>query len=350
MAFTIVDRQPGGHSGKISTGDAGEAVEIWTVVADDTEYSTEDLRLSGIFPPVYDSFHAKNGRLRLQPIDIQQDADNPSLFVCTLTWNSDQLEPQEDEKNPLNRRARITVKTQFDKVTKHRDFYGKPKVNAAGDLFDPPIESNETHLVITIRKNVTVFPDWVFEFADTVNSQPFVIEGRTIDTGCAWIASIDLGEKQFEQGYPVYCEALIEIHVKRRRKPRSYQNCSVGEAPDYTVTCRTVEEDPVDVPYPWDTEQLNEGLIEVVPQVEYFDDNGNAILLTDADGNPLYKRQRIKILDEDGLTLVYAPAPVPLTPAGRRKDNITIDNANYLVFRDHEYLDFNQIAYLWNHT
>ena len=344
MAFTIVDRQPGGHSGKISTGDAGEAVEVWTVIADGTDYSTEDLRLSGIFPPVYDSFHEKNGRLRLQPIDIQQDADNPSLFVCTLTWNSDKLDPEEtdDETNPLNRKARITVKTQFDKVTTHRDFYGKPKVNAAGDLFDPPIESNKTVLVITIRKNVTIFPDWVFEFSDSVNSQPFVIKGRRIDTGCAWIASIDLGEEQFEQGYPVYCEAVIEIHVKKRRKPKNYtyEKCVFNPETEAT-TCRdiTVAEDPADVPNPWDTEQINEGLIEII-------DTGTV----DYDGNPITARCRIKIKDPDdptGQATIYAPAPVPLDTTGARLDPVTIDNATYIVFRDHEYLDFNQIAYLW---
>lgn len=342
MAFTIVDRQPGGHSGKISTGDAGEAVEVWTVIADGTDYSTEDLRLSGIFPPVYDSFHAKNGRLRLQPIDIQQDADNPSLFVCTLTWNSDQLDQQEDEKNPLNRRARITVKTQFDKVTTHRDFYGKPKVNAAGDLFDPPIESNKTVLVITIRKNVTIFPDWVFEFADSVNSQPFVIKGRTIATGTAWIASIDLGEEQIEQGYPVYCEAVIEIHIKKKRKPHvdTFEECVYNRVTE-TTTCAnvTVSESPDDVPYPWDTEQLNEGLIEVL-------DTGDV----DGDGRPILARCRIKIKDPDdptGTALIYAPAPVPLDSTGARLEPVRIENATYIVFRDHEYLDFNQIAYLW---
>lgn len=352
MAFTIIDKQPGGHSGKISIADAGEAVEIWTVIGDLTTYTTEDLRLSGVFPPVYESFHPQNGRLRLQPIDVRQNEDNPSLFVCTLTWNSDKLDPEEtdDETNPLNRKARITVKTALEKEVRHRDFYGKPKVNAAGDLFDPPIENNRMVLVITIRKNVTIFPDWVWEFADAVNSQPFVIKGRRFETGHCWIADIELGEEQ-EENRVKFCEARIEIHFKRKRKPfvDSYddtiEDCTYDSTTELrtcttTTTTITVNEAPAAVPNPWDTEQLNEGLVERL-----------AARGTDAYGNPNSKRCRIKIQDPDdptGTNWIYAPAPVPLTLTGKRLDPVRIDNATYITFRDHEYLDFNQISYLWS--
>lgn len=327
MAFIIKDKQPGGHTGKISTGQVGEAVEIWTVIADDVTYTTEDVRISGIFPPVYDSFHPQNSLLRLMPIDIQQSEENPSLFTCTLTYSSDKLDPadKEDEPNPLDRKAHITVRTGYEKETKHRDFYGKPKVNAAGDLFDPPIESNRTFRIIVIRKNVTIFPDWIWEFDDAVNSQPFVIKGRRIDTGCAWMADMELGEEQ-EENNVKFCEARLEIHVKKRRKP---------------VASRETE---ADVPNPWDTEQLNEGLVQLVATGELAGP-GNPNY---AEGSPIYERQRIKILDSDGVTLINAPAPVPLTPSGAVLNPVTIDNANFIVFRDHEYLDFNRIAYLWS--
>lgn len=345
MAFTIIDKQPGGHSGKISIADAGEAVEVWTVVGDLTTYTTEDLRLSGVFPTVYESFHAQNGRLRLQPIDVRQNEDNPSLFVCTLTWNSDKLDPEEtdDESNPLNRKARITVKTAFEKEVKHRDFYGKPKVNAAGDLFDPPIENNRMVLVITIRKNVTIFPDWVWEFADAVNSQPFVIKGRRFETGHCWIADIELGEEQIENKVK-FCEARIEIHFKRKRKPfvDSYEDCVTDRTE--TTTCTTYQVTELDsaVPNPWDTEQLNEGLVERIPAIP---------AALDGDGKPVTYRCRIKINDPDdptGTASIYAPSPVPLTAEGRRLNPVRIDNVNYITFRDHEYLDFNQISYLWS--
>jgi hypothetical protein len=305
-SFSIVDRQPGGCTGVLSIGNVGEAVEIWTIIGDDVTYTTEDLRESDIFPEVYESFHLQNPHMQLQPIEIDQDKENPALFICTLRWSS--------VKTFLHK-ARISVTTAFGKETKHRDFYGKPKVNAAGDLFDPPIENNTTWRIITIRKQVEVFPDWMFEYADAVNSLPFVIKGRTIEKGLAWMANITLGEENLDGPTPT-AEATIEIHVKKKRK--------------YVPVIET----PESVPDPWETEQLNEGLMFLKPVYPPTDP-------------PTYTRHRIKVKDEDGND-VNAPSPVPLTTLGAVLDPVTIDNPNFIVFRDHEEMDFNALSYLWS--
>lgn len=308
MAFDIVDRQPGGNSGTISIGYAGEATEIWTIVADNYNYTTEDLRNSGLFPEVYTTFHAQNSRLRLHPIEIQQNDENPALFICTLKWTSDKLDPKEkdeEEDDPLDRRPRITVTTGHLKEVKHRDARGVPKTNIVGDLFDPPIESNASYLIITIRKNVTVFPDWVFDFSDAVNSADFTIKGRLIKAEHAWIANLELGEENTDGPTP-YCEAKVEIHLKKKRD-------AYGDEVD------------ADVPTPWVTEVLNEGLFQKVAGV----------------------RQRIKVLDDDGAT-VNAPAPVPLTLLGETLIPVTEETLTWLQFYDHPLMDFNDISFLWS--
>lgn len=316
MAFDIFDRQPGACSGEFSIGQAGKAVEIWTLVADNYNYTTEDVRNSGVFPEVYTTFHAQNPRLRLQPIEVAQDADNPALFICTVTWSSEKLDPKEkdeEEDSPLDRRPRITVKTGHMKEVKHIDVKGKEKVNTAGDLFDPPIESNASYVIITIRKNVVVFPDWVFEFSDAVNSEDFDIKGRTILAGHAWIASIELGEENTD-GAIAYCEATIEIHVKKKREARAEG------------------EDEEDIPTPWKTEVLNEGLIELVPKSP----SG-------------FNRVRVTVMDDSvPPASINSPGPVPLDEDGAKLDPVTIYNAFYVVFQDHLELDFNDISYLWS--
>lgn len=306
MAFDIVDIQPGGHSGEVSIADAGKAVEVWTLIADRKDYSTEYLRRSGVLPRVYETFHPLNSRLRLMPIEIEQNEDSPDYFKCTLTYSSDPLSPQEDESNPINRRARITVRTELLKETRLRDFYGKPKTNAAGQLFDPPPENNIALRVINIRKNVEVFPDWVFNFADAVNSLPFTIKGRIFEKGCAWLALVELGEEMLDGPFP-YCEAHLEMWIRKKRKPLA------------------LRETAADVPDAWKTEVLNEGYHELI------------------DG----KLQKIKLIGADGVSLENAASPVPLTPSGLKLDPVTIDNANYIVFQDHEELDFNALQYLW---
>lgn len=321
MAFTIYDKQPGGDTGEISIGLAGEATEIWTIIADNGLHTIEDLRQSGLLAEPYVNVHAQNPRLLLRPHKIAQDTDNPAVFYVTVNWKSEPLTPQEkkeqqeDEANPLDRTPRIVVETAFRTEVRHRDRYGKSKVNSAGDLFDPPLENNATYLIITIRKNVTVFPDWAFDYADGVNSVSFTILGRVFPAGTAWIAKIRLGEAQEDNGV-VYCEASIEINVRKKREP-------VGS------------ETSGDVPSPWQTEQLDEGLMA-------YD------LAAPAAG-----RYRIKVKDEDDKD-VYPTGPVPLDGAGKpylpgpgqtREDYI--DNMKYLVFRDHLEVDFNDLSFLW---
>lgn len=320
MAFTIVDKQPGGGTGEISIGQAGEATEVWTVVADTVGYSTENLRYAGLWGTPYETYHAQNSRLLLRPVKITQNDDNPALFICTLTWTSEPLTPEEKEQkenSPLDRKARIKVKSGRMKECKHKDFYGKPKCNTAGDLFDPPIESNSKYLILNIRKYVTVFPDWMFNYDDCVNASPFVIKGRLIEKGCAYIANIELGEENTDGLIP-YCEALVEMWIKKRRKPAAGEN-------------------PNSVPDPWETEQLNAGLHE----------RGDAILFTD----PVqYRKVRAKVKDDNNED-VYAAAPVPLDKDGKKLNpTATLDNAHYVVFRDHEELEFSAISYLWSNA
>jgi len=309
-SFSIVDRQPGGCTGVLSIGNVGDAVETWTVVADGADYTTEDVRNSGIFPEVYETFHLQNPHMQLQPIEIDQDKESPHLFNCTLRWSSIKT---------FLRKARISRTTAFAKETKHRDFYGKPKVNAAGDLFDPPIENNTTWLVYTIRKTSQL--DKVALLADyenSVNTEAFTLTDYygTIGLKLAWMANITIGELNEDGPEPVV-DVVLEIHVKKRRLYKSGSDAS-----------------PDDVPYPWETEQLNEGLMFLEPAYPPTDP-------------ATYTRHRIKVTDEDGNS-VNAPAPVPLTALGAVLDPVTIDNPTYIVFRDHEEKDFNALAYFWS--
>jgi hypothetical protein len=336
--FIIIDKKPGSGSGKISISNAGEAVEIWTVQANGFNYGTEAVRGSGIFPEVYTTYHAINPRLRLMPIDVQQDDERPDLFICTLTWTSDKLDPKKEqddrdqEEEPLDRIAKITVETQFAKEAKHRDAYGSARVNAAGDLCDPPTESNACYVVIKITKNVTVFPDWVFDFANVVNSAPFTIKERSFDTGTCWLAYVKLGSIQYSGPTP-WCEASLEIWYKRKREARpgyTVPEVPAGDAilPAGAAMQTVAAEDPASIPDPWDTEQLNEGLYKL------------------KGGDPK-QRMRCQVKDDAGLA-TNAVSPVPLKLDGDQLYPVTIDNATYLVFHDHKRADLNDIAYLWS--
>jgi hypothetical protein len=325
MAWSF-DRRPGGATGTHGPANTGEVTEIWEFIADNYNETPETLRAAGILPVPYQDTHPDNSRLVFMPPEIEQDAENPSRFIVTLKWTSEpikQSEEDKEEENPLDRKPKITIRTIREKEVAHIDRKGRPKTNTAGDLFDPPIESNRSYIQIEIRKNVTFFPDWAFEFADAVNSEDFVIEGRTILAGRACIEEIEMGEKQFE-GPVVYCTARVVISVK---KPRARRNDGSGNSLEKDQSGNPTD----DVPGPWQTEQLNEGLHAIDDRTSWFG-------------------QKMRIQINDGSTppqLENAAAPVMLTYNGRVLASPGPNTAFFVVFDDHDYLDFNDIDFLW---
>lgn len=320
MSFDIRDKHPGEDTGEIGIGLTGEITEIWTYIATDAFHTIEDLRASGLLPVPFIDTHDQNPRLLCRPHKIAQSDENPALFTVTITWKSEPLTPKEKAEqqqsvdDPLNRKPRITAETQIMKETSHRDRRGKLKSNGAGDLCDPPLESSFSVLVIDISKNVTIFPDWAFDYSDSVNSEDFTIKGRLIKKGTAWLAYVKLNDDQNDNGTD-YSEAKAQIFVRKKRDP-------VGD------------EDEEDVPSPWQTERLNEGLYAIHPL--------------------LGGRYRIKVEDSEG-NKVFAAGPVPLYSDGTEYIKLPgmsiadyMDGMSYIVDYDHDEMDFNDIAFLWD--
>ncbi len=247
MSFIITDKQPGGGSGTFANGYQGEAKEIWTVIASDINHSTEDLRASGIFPQPYQSVHAQNPWLILMPIEIDQDEEAPDKFTCTLTWTSTPLKKEEEDRDteadPLAREALWSWSTGRDRVALLMDLNGDAIVNSANEGFDPTPERDQPFLIAHGVKKVAGVPDWAWDMIDTVNVTDFVVDGRTVPKGCATLADIQLSE-WLKAGDTRYREATFELHVKKKRLPRT------GESVD-------------DIPSPWQLEIIDQGLHEL---------------------------------------------------------------------------------------
>lgn len=326
MAFTLFGKRWGGATGKVGPGQTGEATEVWEFHADNIDETSESLRQSGLLPSPYVDRHALNPQLVAMVPDITQDEEHPARFIVTLKWSSEPLSPKEIEKqttNPLNRKAKIRIRTVREKEISHTDRLGKLKANTAGDLFDPPIESNRSYLQIEITKNVTIFPDWVFEFIDAVNSTDFDIKGRTILAERACIEEIELGEELTEGDF-TFCVARVLISVK---KPREVRRNIAGNSVELAQDGTPVEY----VPGPWQTEQLNEGLHALVAGVR------TRIQVNDESSPPKKENAANPVL------LDYTGDVINITSPSQ-----AVQQAFYVVFDDHDYMDFNLISYLWS--
>jgi len=301
MSFYIADKMAGGGSGTIANGFQGQAKEIWILIASDIHHTTEQLRLSGIFPQPYVAVHAENPWLILKPIEIEQDEDSPEKFTCTLTWDSEPLtkkeEDEDTEPDPLAREALWEWHTGRDRIAVLIDLDGAAILNSAGEAFDPPTERDLPFLIARGVKKVAGVPDWAWDMIDTKNSADFVVDGRTVPKGRACLANISLGQWQ-KSGDTRYREATFEIHVK---KPRALRT---GET---------------EAPSPWDLELIDQGLHEL--------DTGTGELT--------------KILDSEGQPIAQ---PVLMDGAGARLT--TPDDSSthfYWQYRIHEESDFSNL-------
>jgi hypothetical protein len=119
---------------------------------------------------------------------------------------------QEDKKldNPLLRPPEV----EWDGVDYTRvvdqDIFGDPIVNSAGARFDPPLEQDDSRLVLRYTRNEATFnQELAEEFVNALNSDSFL--GRPPYT---WLCKKFAGRRQTEDA-GVYWQVFYEFHYNR---------------------------------------------------------------------------------------------------------------------------------------
>ena len=153
-------------------------------------------------------------KYKAMPFDIStgETATLPWLQPCQISWSS---------------RA-------YSKVV-DCDVFGYPITNSAGDVFDPPIEGQEFHPVVTIVRNElcsynpNLIPVTIDGFMNTVNSGTVTIAGMTISQGYAKVTNIGATRKDWH-GWPYY-ECTYEIELN----PNSWATHPLDQGFNYLV-------------------------------------------------------------------------------------------------------------------
>jgi hypothetical protein len=124
------------------------------------------------------------------------------VWIVTCAYSSAPLASDEIEweSNPLNERADVTWDAQQYTRPYFADKDGNAIVNAARRYFDPPVEGDDSRLVVTVRKNVVQVPTWVLSFRNSINDRPFQVDGVAVATRCAKMAGIALTNQQERNG------------------------------------------------------------------------------------------------------------------------------------------------------
>jgi hypothetical protein len=124
-------------------------------------------------------------------------------------------EEEENEGNPLNRRAKVEWGTSQTVEAVWEDKDRKGLLNSAGDYFDPPVEVEKSRWVIQVKKNVASVPAWVIDLDNPINSSGVNIRGITFPARTLRIASIAISDELVEGNHRYY-ELSIQLEYNKR--------------------------------------------------------------------------------------------------------------------------------------
>jgi hypothetical protein len=176
-------------------------VRSFLVTTDDSGESTFTVRVADGVPRIGDAYAGAGGEVDgtafAVRILVRAYGDWPYTWVVTVEYSS---RWQPEEEDPLDRPAEI----DWDSATVARpieaDRTGARIANSAGDLFEPPVETERTRLGLTITRNEPEFDtDTALDYVGAVNSDEwFGQEEGTVR--CRRIS----GRRQWERGQEFY--------------------------------------------------------------------------------------------------------------------------------------------------
>lgn len=272
-----------------------KATRSWRVITDERytreaeifEYGEDN----GKIPPLYDP-HPAWPNLTARRRTCKNQSDSPLHWIVTVEYSdapfdeSDREDEPEEFDNPLLRPARISWSSSRYKEAIYVSEDGEAIINAAGDYFDPPAETERVYWVINVSKNVAAVPDWVLTVNMPINESTTVIQGLSFDAETLRLIDLQISEQKTEGLFQFY-EVRLQIEYK------------------------------VDG---WLARPLNQGLYELFADPTVSTGKGKRRALVD--GKP-------------------AVAPVLLGDDGFRLINPLPADATYMEYRINPYLDFN---------
>ena len=187
-----------------------------------------------------------------QSLKCKNDPKTKIVWTCTATYTSQwPLDP-----NPLNDPAQI----EWDGDTFQRPFFkdnaGHAILTSAGNYFKTPVEGDDSRWTVSIKKNLAVVPTWLLGYKDSVNSDPFVLDGVSIAVRQAKMMPPKIGVQQNRNSI-YYRPVTLVMHLN----PDTWDKVLLDEDTMQSVTlfgvsalmpCYDTAHQPVREPVPLD--------------------------------------------------------------------------------------------------
>ncbi len=190
-----------------------EYVRVYRVQTDDTNDGPKTVRLAAKIPRIGQLYATPNETdlgSWCKKLDPVRDDANPYFWTVTAEYDSETEDPEEQKENPLERPPVLRWSFATERKALQVDVDGKKLCNSAGQLFDPPIETDEMIVVLAVTRNVAEFNvAQAIAYENAINSDAFM----GVDPYVAKLKGI-AAERAFENGVR-HWKVGYEIHFRR---------------------------------------------------------------------------------------------------------------------------------------
>jgi hypothetical protein len=217
MTVTSVKRIGDGQGGSHRGPHESSITLTYRVITDNPLDTPSEIR--GSMPYQWGDPLGSTGLIcRGEDYDFQNKGPSQSVWHVGLEFESTQIDQEEQERkdipDPLERRARVTVRSvRYGELT-DRDKNGNIKRTSAGEIYEPK-EKDKSRWTISVRKNYTSIPDFIWTYQDKLNAASVTVKGRVLAAETVKFGEVNVPELVIENGVEHY---PIEFQLDYRRE------------------------------------------------------------------------------------------------------------------------------------
>lgn len=165
-------------------------------------------------------WHPTERNARCTTVNVTRRSSGNRLFDVVCTYSNRFEKP--DEKNPLKRPAKISVRTVRYRIPFLKDVKGKFVRTTAGE----PLSGEEREIpgrTIRIQKNLATWPDWMLDYAIAMNADAVRIRGRTFPPRTLRVTDVGIDDEEFENDVR-YFSVQLELQYNPLTWQREFFN------------------------------------------------------------------------------------------------------------------------------
>jgi len=199
-----------GDDGEINQDDDRNHTEIYEAETNSASDSEVTLLIDSRTPKPY-MIHRHDSKAWVNSVKASQTDDSGRFWEIVV----DYIAIPEDGDNPLSRPDNVGFSGRLANAIAWRTYDGKPNVNYAGDLFNPPPEKLDPDLVITVSRNVASVPKWFIKYPGAVNSDATKIRGLTFNPYTLIMTDWNVGDEEQEENGIKFIELSFSLAFKK---------------------------------------------------------------------------------------------------------------------------------------